>query len=106
MKVLIADDLSAEGTEILRKGPGLSVDVKTGLKAAELEASIGDYDALAVRSATRVTSAVIRAGRNLREIGRAGLGVDNNDLNDATTQVSLARDPPGGSTITAAEPAG
>ncbi len=103
MKVLIADDLSAEGTEILRKGPGLSVDVKTGLKAAELEAIIGDYDALAVRSATRVTSAVIRAGRKLRVIGRAGVGVDNIDLDEATKQGIAVMNTPGGNTITVAE---
>jgi len=103
MKVLIADDLSAEGTEILRKGPGLSVDVKTGLKPAELEAIIGDYDALAVRSATRVTSAVIRAGRKLRVIGRAGVGVDNIDLDEATKQGIAVMNTPGGNTITVAE---
>jgi phosphoglycerate dehydrogenase-like enzyme len=103
MKVLIADDLSAEGTEILRKGPGLSVDVETGLKAAELEAIIGDYDALAVRSATRVTSAVIRAGRKLRVIGRAGVGVDNIDLDEATKQGIAVMNTPGGNTITVAE---
>src|SRR6516164_7400566 len=103
MKVLVADDLSAEGIDILRRGPELSVDVRTGLKPSELEASIGEYDALAVRSATRVTGAVIRAGRKLKVIGRAGVGVDNIDLEEATKQGVVVMNTPGGNTITVAE---
>ncbi len=103
MKVLVADDLSVEGTEILRRAAGLSVDVRTGLKPNELEAIIGEYDALAVRSATRVTGAVIRAGRKLKVIGRAGVGVDNIDLDEATKQGIAVMNTPGGNTITVAE---
>jgi len=103
MKVLVADDLSAEGIDILRRGPGLSVDVRTGLKPSELEGSMGEYDALAVRSATRVTGAVIRAGRKLKVIGRAGVGVDNIDLDEATKQGVVVMNTPGGNTITVAE---
>ena len=97
MKVLVADDLSEEGIAILRRGAGLNVDVRTGLKPNELELAIADYEALAVRSATRVTGAVIRAGRKLKVIGRAGVGVDNIDLEQATKQgaraIALGADP-------------
>ena len=103
MKVLVADDLSAEGIEILRKGPGLSVDVKVGLKPAELKAIIGEYDALAVRSATKVTSEIIDAGKKLKVIGRAGVGVDNIDLDAANRRGVVVMNTPGGNTITVAE---
>jgi len=103
MKVLVADDLSEEGTQILRQGKGLSVDVRIGLKPAELQAEIGQYDALAVRSATKVTSEIIRAGRNLKVIGRAGVGVDNVDLQAANRHGIVVMNTPGGNTITVAE---
>jgi D-3-phosphoglycerate dehydrogenase/(S)-sulfolactate dehydrogenase len=103
MKVLVADDLSEEGTQILRQGKGLSVDVRIGLKPAELQAEIGQYDALAVRSATKVTSEIIRAGKNLKVIGRAGVGVDNVDLQAANRQGIVVMNTPGGNTITVAE---
>src|SRR5215813_10203472 len=103
MKVLVADELAGEGIEILRRGAGLSVDVRTGFKPAELEAVISEYDALAVRSATQVTGSVIRAGGKLKVIGRAGVGVDNIDLEQATKQGIVVMNTPGGNTITVAE---
>jgi D-3-phosphoglycerate dehydrogenase/(S)-sulfolactate dehydrogenase len=103
MKVLVADDLSAEGVEILRKGQGLAVDVKVGLKPPELKAIIGEYDALAVRSATKVTGEIVEAGKRLRVIGRAGVGVDNVDLEAATRRGIVVMNTPGGNTITVAE---
>ena len=63
-RVLVADDLSAEGVEILRRA-GLEVDVRVGLKPAELEACIGDYDAVAVRSATKITASVLERATRL-----------------------------------------
>ncbi|HVE84160.1 MAG TPA: phosphoglycerate dehydrogenase, partial [Myxococcales bacterium] len=103
MKVLVADDLSAEGVEILRSGKGLEVDVKVGLKPAELKAIIGDYDALAVRSATKVTAEIVEAGKGLKVIGRAGVGVDNVDLEAANKRGIVVMNTPGGNTITVAE---
>src|SRR5689334_10360853 len=103
MKVLVADDLSAEGVDILRKGSGLTVDVKVGLKPAELKAIVGGYDALAVRSATKVTAEIIEAGKNLKVIGRAGVGVDNVDLEAANKRGVVVMNTPGGNTITVAE---
>ncbi len=103
MKVLVADDLSAEGVALLRQGKGLSVDVKVGLKPAELKAIIGEYDAIAVRSATKVTAEIIEAGKNLKVIGRAGVGVDNVDLEAANKRGVVVMNTPGGNTITVAE---
>jgi len=103
MKVLVADDLSADGVEILKGGQGLEVDVKVGLKPAELKAIVGEYDALAVRSATKVTAEIVEAGKNLKVIGRAGVGVDNVDLEAANKRGVVVMNTPGGNTITVAE---
>ena len=103
MKVLVADDLSADGVEILRKGKGLTVDVKVGLKPPELKEIIGGYDAIAVRSATKVNAEIIEAAKNLKVIGRAGVGVDNVDLAAATKRGIVVMNTPGGSTVTVAE---
>jgi D-3-phosphoglycerate dehydrogenase/(S)-sulfolactate dehydrogenase len=101
-RVLVADDLSAEGVEILRRA-GLEVDVRVGLKPAELEACIGDYDAVAVRSATRITASVLEQATRLRVVGRAGVGVDNVDLEAATRRGVVVMNTPGGSSVTVAE---
>jgi D-3-phosphoglycerate dehydrogenase len=101
MKVLIADELSEEGINILR--PHAEVDVKTGLKPEELMAIIGDYDALLVRSQTKVTADVIKAGKKLQVIARAGVGVDNVDVDEATQQGIIVVNAPTGNTISAAE---
>ena len=103
MKVLIADDLSTEGIEIFKKASGLTVDVKVGLKPAELKAIVGEYDALAVRSATKVTAEIIEAGKKLKVIGRAGVGVDNIDLAAASKKGIVVMNTPGGSSVTVAE---
>jgi D-3-phosphoglycerate dehydrogenase len=101
MKVLIADPVSEEGIEILRKCA--EVDVKTGLKPEELIAIIGDYEALVVRSQTQVTAEVIAAGKKLQVIGRAGVGVDNVDIEEATRCGIVVVNAPTGNTISAAE---
>lgn len=101
-RVLVADDLSPEAVSILRAA-GLEVDVKVGLKPEELLAIIGDYDGLAVRSATKVTARVLDAARRLRVVGRAGVGVDNVDLPAATRKGVVVMNTPGGSATTVAE---
>ena len=101
-RVLVADDLSAEGVEILRRA-GLEVDVKVGLKPDELEAIVGGYDGLAVRSATKVTAKVLEKAPRLRVVGRAGVGVDNVDLAAATRRGVVVMNTPGGSSVTVAE---
>ena len=102
MKVLISDNISAKGIEILKKA-GLDVDVKTGMKSEELMAVIGDYQGLVVRSATKVTSKIIEAASNLKVIGRAGSGLDNVDVTAATKKGIVVMNAPGGNTITTAE---
>ena len=81
-RILIADPIAAEGIEMLRAAG--DVDVKTGLPADTLISIIGTYDALVVRSETKVTRAVIEAATKLVVIGRAGVGVDNIDIPAAT----------------------
>jgi len=100
--VLVADELSQEGIEILRRA-GLRVDVRVGLKPEELERVIGGYEAVAVRSATKITASVLaRAGR-LKVVGRAGVGVDNVDLDAATRSGVVVMNTPAGSSVTVAE---
>jgi D-3-phosphoglycerate dehydrogenase/(S)-sulfolactate dehydrogenase len=101
-RVLVSDELSPEAVRILRDS-GLEVDVKVGLKADELEAIVGDYDGLAVRSATKVTARLLEKAARLRVIGRAGVGVDNVDLDAATRRGVVVMNTPGGSSVTVAE---
>ena len=102
MKVLISDNISPKGIEILKKA-GLEVDVKVGMKPEELKACIGDYQGLVIRSATKVTSEIIDAATNLKVIGRAGSGLDNVDKTAATKKGIVVMNTPGGNTITTAE---
>src|SRR5208337_1196395 len=100
-KVLVSDPLAEEGLAILRAA--CDVDVRTGLSEDELCSILGDYDALLVRSGTEVTAKVIEAGRNLRFIGRAGVGVDNIDVDAATRKGILVANAPEGNTLAATE---
>lgn len=102
MKVLVSDNISSKGVEILRNA-GLVVDVKTGLKPDELKSIIGDYQALVVRSATKATQDIIEAAKNLKVIGRAGSGLDNVDKAAASKRGIVVMNTPGGNTITTAE---
>lgn len=101
-KVLVSDPVAAEGVALLRRG-GLDVDVRTGLTPAELLEIIGDYEALAVRSETKVTAPILEAASKLKIIGRAGVGVDNIDVAKATERGILVVNSPEGNTIAAAE---
>jgi D-3-phosphoglycerate dehydrogenase/(S)-sulfolactate dehydrogenase len=101
-RVLVSDDLSVEAVRILQAA-GLEVDVKVGLKAPELEGIIGAYDALAVRSATKVNAPLLEKATRLKVIGRAGVGVDNVDLPAATRRGVVVMNTPGGSSVTVAE---
>lgn len=101
LKILVSDPISDQGIEILRKE--FEVDISTGLKPEELIKKIKDYDALIVRSETQVTKDVIKAGQKLKIIGRAGVGVDNIDVNAATERGIIVVNAPEGNTISAAE---
>ncbi|MBI5741089.1 MAG: phosphoglycerate dehydrogenase [Nitrospirae bacterium] len=102
MKVLVSDNISQKGVDLLKKA-GLTVDVKTGLSPDELKREIGKYDALVVRSATKVTSDIIEHAGNLKVIGRAGSGLDNVDKVAATKRGIVVMNTPGGNTVTTAE---
>ncbi|GBD23646.1 D-3-phosphoglycerate dehydrogenase [bacterium HR29] len=99
--ILVADPIAAEGIELLRSVG--TVEVRTGLREDELAAIIPDFAALVVRSETKVTRRIIEAGRNLVVIGRAGVGVDNIDLEAATERGVIVVNAPQGNTIAAAE---
>ena len=101
-RVLIADDLSPAAVAVL-EDRGILVDVRTGLGEGELCAVVGDYDGLAVRSATKVTARVLDAAGNLKVIGRAGIGVDNIDLAAATGRGVVVMNTPFGNSVTTAE---
>jgi len=103
MKVLVADELSEEGLATLRQAPELTIDVRTGLKPAQLKAIVGDYDVLAVRSATKVTAEVLESPGRLKLIGRAGVGVDNIDVDAATRKGIVVMNTPGGNSVAVAE---
>jgi len=102
MKVLVSDNISPKGVEILKKS-GLEVDVKTGMKPEELKACIGEYSGLIIRSATKVTAEIIEAAKSLKVIGRAGSGLDNVDKVAASKKGIVVMNTPGGNTITTAE---
>lgn len=102
LKVLIADKMSEEVVEIF-KARNIKVDVKTGLSESDLIKKIPNYSALVIRSATKATKKVIKAGNNLKVIGRAGIGVDNIDINVATEKGIVVMNTPFGNTVTTAE---
>lgn len=100
-KVLVSDPIDQVGIDILSQVA--QVDIKTSLSPEELLQIIPDYDALMIRSGTRVTKEVIESGANLKIIGRAGVGVDNVDVPTATRRGILVVNSPEGNTVAAAE---
>src|SRR5690625_4215424 len=102
-KVLISDPLSEEGIFPLRQADNVDVVIKTDLSETQLLDEIDQYDALLVRSQTQVTREVIEKGIHLKVIGRAGVGVDNIDLEAATENGIIVVNAPDGNTNSAAE---
>jgi len=102
-RILVSDSLAEEGIEILRKVKEFKVDVKLKLPPDELKKIIKDYDALLVRSGTKVTKDVIEAADKLKVIGRAGVGIDNVDLQAASKRGIIVMNTPGGNTVSTAE---
>ena len=100
--VLVCDPVAKEAVEKMQKG-GLTVDVKADMTPDELVAAIGDYDAIVVRSATKVTKEVIEAGKNLKVIARGGVGLDNIDLNAAKAEGKTVVNTPAASSVSVAE---
>jgi len=101
-KVLISDKMDKNAVDIFQNN-GIEVDVKPGMNPEELAAVIGDYDGLAVRSSTTATAAIISAAKNMKVIGRAGIGVDNIDVSAATNAGIVVMNTPFGNSITTAE---
>jgi D-3-phosphoglycerate dehydrogenase len=102
-RILIADKLAPEGLEVFKGAADVAIDVKVGLKPDELVRTIPGYQGLVVRSASQVTAAVIEAGRDLKVVGRAGIGVDNVDLEAASKHGVLVMNTPLGNATAAAE---
>jgi len=103
MKLLVTDELSKEGLEMLRRDRDVEVDVRPKLTHEELLKIIPDYDGIIVRSGTRVTKDIVDAGKRLKVIGRAGVGVDNVDVDHATIKGILVMNTPAANIISAAE---
>jgi D-3-phosphoglycerate dehydrogenase len=102
-KVLVSDALGDAGVQLFRETAGIEVDVNTGLSPQELKAIIGDYDALVIRSATKVTEEILEAGKKLKVVGRAGIGLDNVDIPAATQRGVVVMNTPTGNVVTTAE---
>ncbi len=103
MKVLISDNLSEKGTDVFRQSEGIEVTVKTGMPKEELLKEIKTYEALVVRSNTIVDTDIIEGAEKLRVIGRAGIGVDNINLESASKKGIVVMNTPEGNVITTAE---
>lgn len=103
-RILIADEIAQEGIDLLHTAlPEARIDVRTGLKPEQLRAIIGEYTALIVRSATRVSAEILSEARHLKIVGRAGVGVDNIDIEAATTHGIMVVNSPTGNIVAAAE---
>ena len=102
-RVLVSDKLSEAGLEVLRSHPAIDVQYRPGLKEAELADAIGDFEGLVIRSGSKVTAKVLAAAKNLRVIGRAGIGVDNVDVPEASHRGVVVMNTPTGNAITTAE---
>ncbi|HZD40139.1 MAG TPA: phosphoglycerate dehydrogenase, partial [Terriglobales bacterium] len=84
MKILVTDTLAPQGLEIFQRAPGFAVDVRIGLSPAELKKIVADYDGWVIRSGTKITAELIEAAKNLKVIGRAGVGFENIDVDAAS----------------------
>src|SRR5438132_6662040 len=103
MRILIADRIAQEGIDLLRSQlPEAQIDVQLGLKPEQIRGIVGDYTALIVRSETQVTSEILAAAKKLKIVGRAGVGVDNIDIEAATRQGIMVVNSPTGNIVEAA----
>jgi len=102
-KILISDKLAEAGINFLNEQDGIQIHIQTGLNEEQLCEIIGDYDALLIRSDTKVTKTVLQAAKNLKLIGRAGIGVDNVDIPAATELGIIVMNTPDSNATTTAE---
>jgi len=103
MKVLISDNLGEAGIKLFREEDGIEVDVNVGLAPEALREIIGGYDALVIRSATKVTEQLLTAAVRLKVVGRAGIGLDNVDIPAASKRGIVVMNTPTGNVVTTAE---
>lgn len=103
MKILVSDKIAGEGLEILKDGGNFNVDYKPEITLEELTQTIGEYDALVIRSRSKVPASVLEKAKKLKVIGRAGVGVDNIDVPTATRLGIIVMNTPDGNTISAGE---
>ncbi|MEI6702089.1 MAG: phosphoglycerate dehydrogenase [Deltaproteobacteria bacterium] len=103
MKIIVTDEVSPEGLALLTQEPRIQLDVKLGLKKDELLAMIGDYDAIITRSGTQVDKDLLDAAKKLKIVARAGVGIDNVDMDYASSKGVIVINAPFGNTNSAAE---
>jgi len=103
MKIIVTDEVSAEGLALLTQEPRIQLDVKLGLKKEELLAVIGDYEVIITRSGTTVDKALLDAATRLKMVARAGVGIDNVDVDYASSKGVIVVNAPFGNTNSAAE---
>lgn len=102
-KVIVTEDINEKGIELLQKCPDIQVDVRMDIERAELLKIIGDYDAMVVRSVTKVNEELYEKATNLKVVGRAGNGVDNIEMAGATKRGIIVVNTPESNIISAAE---
>lgn len=103
MKILVADGIAAEGARMLEEDPGIEADIRSGVEPDELKNIIKNYDGIIIRSATALTADLIETGGSLKVIGRAGIGVDNVDVEAATRSGIVVMNTPEANAVTTAE---
>lgn len=102
-KILVTDPLAPQGLEVFERAPGFEVDLRVGLKPPEIKKIIGDYHGWVLRSGTKVTGDILETASNLKVIGRAGIGVENIDVEAASKKGIVVMNTPGGNNVTTAE---
>ncbi|MBI1997579.1 MAG: phosphoglycerate dehydrogenase [Deltaproteobacteria bacterium] len=103
MKILVSDTLALEGLAVFKNARGFEVDVRVGLKPEELKKICADYDGWVIRSGTKITAELIEAAKNLKVIGRAGVGYENIDAEAASKKGIVVMNTPGGNNVTTGE---
>src|SRR6267142_1952552 len=103
MKILVTDSLAPQGLEVFQRAPGFEVDVRIGLKPDALKKIVADYDGWVIRSGTKITAELIEAAKNLKVIGRAGVGFENIDVDTASKKGIVVMNTPGGNNVTTGE---
>src|SRR4051794_14937844 len=102
-KVLVSDSLSKEGLEFLKQAKGIELENKPGLNEEDLAKALAGVEGLVIRSGSKVTAKVIEAADKLRDIGRAGIGIDNVDVKAASRRGIIVMNTPTGNAVTTAE---